>query len=437
MGSLSGHLRSSLYGLPIDTRAAPPVAGLMALTTNKQQTAPIQKPQPLKPKTASRRARIWELNSHLHCSIIGTCLSAGELRRLLVRLKVAGIETADEHELHMLGVLLANRPEEGAKLLQKALDRHHQVMVHQFAKAKDDPSIAALWQKAISGGDIAGAYWAVLTHPDSSDKLVQKAFGDVHMLSHLMGATNCADLQRMRHLEDENAALVDKLERQQKQLRDGFVERERKIERLTNSLAGKIQQESEHSQDHGGDETATLRSTIADLSRRLAREAGRRERLEQRQRSLEEMERARRQAEEERDALRRELEAIESGIGSVFPDAPADAPPPLNLEGLTVLYVGGRSNQIPQLRALVEHGRGVFLHHDGGLEHSAALLPALVGRSDLTVFPVDCISHNAMTSAKRTCQQLNKPYIALRTSSMASLLSSLASRSRAGTMENA
>jgi hypothetical protein len=79
----------------------------------------------------------------------------------------------------------------------------------------------------------------------------------------------------------------------------------------------------------------------------------------------------------------------------------------------------------------------VFLHHDGGLEHSAALLPALVGRSDLTVFPVDCISHNAMTSAKRTCQQLNKPYIALRTSSKASLLSSLASRSRAGTMENA
>jgi len=46
------------------------------------------------------------------------------------------------------------------------------------------------------------------------------------------------------------------------------------------------------------------------------------------------------------------------------------------------------------------------------------------------VFPVDCVSHNAMTSAKRACQQLNKPYVALRTSSLACLLSLLASRYR-------
>jgi hypothetical protein len=93
----------------------------------------------LKPRTASRRARIWELNSHLHCSIIGTCLTAGELRRLLVRLKIAGIETADEHELHMLGVLLADRPDQGAKLLQKALDRRHEVTLHRFARPRTTP----------------------------------------------------------------------------------------------------------------------------------------------------------------------------------------------------------------------------------------------------------------------------------------------------------
>jgi hypothetical protein len=443
MGSLSGHLRSSLYGLPRETRAAPPIADLMMLAANapQPQTAPMQKPPVLKPKAASRRARIWELNSHLHCSIIGTCLSAAELRRLLVRLKVAGIETADEHELHMLGVLLANRPEEGAKLLQKTLDRRHQVAVHQFAKAKDDASIAALWRKAVAAGDIPGAYWAVLTHPDSSDKLVQTAFGDVHMLSHLMGATNCADLQRMRRLEDENAALVEKLERQQRQLRDGFVERDRKIERLTHSLADKIQHDAGSLADHDNDEIATLRATIADLNRRLASEAGRRERLEQRLQALDEAERARRAVEEECDALRRELEAIEHSIGAMLPDVAADGMaggvPPLDLDGLIVLYVGGRLNQIPQLRALVEHGGGAFLHHDGGIEHAAALLPGLVGRADVTVFPVDCVSHNAMTMAKRACQQSGKPYVALRTSSLACLLSSLTSHAGGRTMATA
>ena len=27
-----------------------------------------------------RRTRIWELSNHLHCSIVGTCLSTGELQ---------------------------------------------------------------------------------------------------------------------------------------------------------------------------------------------------------------------------------------------------------------------------------------------------------------------------------------------------------------------
>jgi hypothetical protein len=57
-----------------------------------------------------------------------------------------------------------------------------------------------------------------------------------------------------------------------------------------------------------------------------------------------------------------------------------------------------------------------------------ALLPGLVGRADVILFPVDCISHTAMSVAKRSCRQLNKAFIALRTSSLACLLSSLAER---------
>src|SRR5580692_986833 len=62
---------------------------------------------------SKRRTQIWELHQSLHCSIIGTCLSSGELRRLLVRLKVEGAQTADDHELHVAGVLLAGRSKAG------------------------------------------------------------------------------------------------------------------------------------------------------------------------------------------------------------------------------------------------------------------------------------------------------------------------------------
>jgi hypothetical protein len=92
---------------------------------------------------------------------------------------------------------------------------------------------------------------------------------------------------------------------------------------------------------------------------------------------------------------------------------------------MTVLYVGGRAKQVPQLRALVERINGQFLHHDGGLEDNTALLPGLLSRATVAVFPVDCISHNAATSVKRYCDQAGRPYLPLRTSSLTCLLSAL------------
>ena len=53
----------------------------------------------------------------------------------------------------------------------------------------------------------------------------------------------------------------------------------------------------------GAGEMAALKGTIADLSRRLARETGQRERLEQRLASAEKSEEARQRAEREREAL--------------------------------------------------------------------------------------------------------------------------------------
>jgi hypothetical protein len=430
MGSHLQLWRNGLSEVPPNLRLPLPPADLPNLP-GLTAPAPVPAgPAALKPHALKRRVRIWEINTNLHCSVIGTCLSAAELRRVLVKLKIAGIETADEHELHMLGVLLANRPQEGGKLLQKTLDRRHEVTLNQFAKLRDDAAIGALWKKAVSSGDIPGAYWAVLTHPDASDRMVQKAFGDVHMLSHLMGATNCADLQRMHQLEDELAALEAKLERQQRQLRDGFIERDGKIARLSAMLAEKVHSDVARRPKDEAAEAAALKDTIADLNDRLSRETARRERLEQRLAGFESSAAARRRAETERDSIREELEAMERQVAVLLDGDNREAAPEVDLGGATILYVGGRANQLPRFKMLVEQAGGQLIHHDGGVEDASALLPGLVGRADVTLFPVDCISHNAMNQAKRVCQQLNKPFVPLRTSSLACLLSVLPSLSR-------
>jgi hypothetical protein len=97
----------------------------------------------------------------------------------------------------------------------------------------------------------------------------------------------------------------------------------------------------------------------------------------------------------------------------------------LNLSGITLLYVGGRANQIPRLKALVERAGARFLHHDGGLEQNVGLLPSLVSRADHVTFPVDCVSHDAAAMIKRLCRQTGRPYQPLRSASLACLLSVL------------
>ena len=172
--------------------------------------------QMLAPPSRSRR-KIWDFDSNLHCSVIGTCLTNAELRQVIVKLGLKEAAAATEHDLHASGVMLAGKHHEGAKLLHKALDRRHRVAISQFDKAKTAPEVRALWQEAVQRGEIPGAYWAALTHAATNDALVREIFSEVHMLSHLVGAANRADIRRLRQLEAENADLQDKvLARQQR-----------------------------------------------------------------------------------------------------------------------------------------------------------------------------------------------------------------------------
>jgi hypothetical protein len=406
-------------GMPTDAVAVKPTRALV------NELAALPTP------TTNRHARIWELHHSLHCSIIGTCLTTVELRRVLVRLKVEGAETAGDHDLHTLGVMLAGRPRTGAKALQKALDRRHRASIGKFAKAKTPEAVSALWEDALKTGDIPGAYWALLTHPVTTNAIISHAFGDVHMLSHLVGAANRTDIRRLRELEAENTALAAKIERQQRQLRDGLTVRDATIRRL-NELLGDSSKQRCASMDAAQEGQLVLQQLLANAEKRLATEAARRKAFEQKlgatQAALANSERLRANAERERDDLQRELTDVESKIGHLLgPDRGASTLQGPHMFGRRVLYVGGRSHQVPQFRTMIERAGGDLLHHDGGIEHGAASLSGLLSRADVVLFPVDCISHDAVATIKRSCQQLRKRYVPLRTASLTCLLSTLIS----------
>lgn len=377
------------------------------------------------PERGCRRRRLWELSRHLHCSIIGTCLSTGELRQVLGR---AGrsVDGKTEHELHGIGVLAAGRSDIEGKLLNKALEKRNRQSVIAFAKATEEPQVLALWREAARRGDIPGAYWAALTHAAATDALVRTVFGEVHMLSHLVGAANRADIRRLTEFETENAELRAKLERQHRQLADGITKRDIRITHLMRLLEEQLARPAAGSaltqEVDGG-----LNELIGDQARQLVGERRRRQALEERVATLGARLAAATDELKQKDDLLARLESEVLALEACLeqPDPTGELTAALRMDGVTLLYVGGRAGSRPHLRALATSFGATLLAHDGGLEERGGLLASLVARSDLVLFPVDCISHEATASIKRTCRQLSKRFIPLRTSGVSAFVAAL------------
>lgn len=400
---------SSALLRPFDFRAIPP-------TLIKRNPAP-------------RRTKIWEFNTNLHCSIIGTCLANAELRQVLKKFGMASQDCTD-HELHGIAVSLAGRHDDAARRLHKALDHRHKLTVSQFAKADTEDAVRALWRDAARRGDIPGAYWATLTHPLTNQTIIREAFGEVHMLLHLVGSANRADIRRLFQLEADKAALAAKVDRQQQALHEAVVTRDTQIRELRQALADRIVADATTSPPT--DNTALL-GLVADRERRVTAETRRRTALEERLAAMQterDTERAARVvAERAYEALRQELGMFEA---SLTLQPPEDASL-TRLDNVSLLYVGGRPNQVAHMRAMVEGLGATFLHHDGGVENHPNLLPGLTSRCDFALFPVNCISHDAANMLKSLCRQTGKRFIPLRSASATSLLAALqAPRGMAG-----
>ena len=202
---------------------------------------------------------------------------------------------------------------------------------------------------------------------------------------------------RVSTVSPSRTFLSAKVEAQQLQLRDGFTERDSKIRMLNEALSRALAR-TPVSPESSSDDVRAAREALTDLHRHLSREITSRERLERRLQSATlvaaQAERAQRDLRDECEGLRCELALLEAQLNDWLAEDSSSRTP--KLSGAQVLYVGGRPHQVPQLRAVVERAGGVLLYHDGGIEHSTTLLPGLISRADCAIFPIDCISHDAM-----------------------------------------
>ena len=113
--------------LHLPARLAPPFLPVDACCAAPLRTLPVAPPV--------RRTKLAEIDANIHCSIIGTCLSTGELRKLGAR-HVPDLARKDalDVEIHHTAVNLSTDGGVVAKELNKALDTRHALTIKNSAR---------------------------------------------------------------------------------------------------------------------------------------------------------------------------------------------------------------------------------------------------------------------------------------------------------------
>ncbi|MBP81386.1 MAG: hypothetical protein CL395_05370 [Acidiferrobacteraceae bacterium] len=409
----------------------PPAQGLGGPALNRAQATPPASAGGHN-NTTRTRVHLWNLEAKYLCAIVGTCTTISEMRKLAIKSQIDSPGQYSDYQLHNIFVNAAHDGSRPGRLLEKLLQQKFRTTIARY-RVTPESEFGALWENALKGGDVAGSYYTLLTNSRTPAVVQEKAVGDIHMLSHISGASCRIDLKQLPELKKKNRELtahVNRLNLNHRKAIQGWEKKQVILQKNCAELKSHLARQRVPDIDLSTEqrELTRLRKKNSVLSNLV-------DRLRQEKNQF-----ARQVSDLQRHALVPQNGA-QGADPAVFANKPVDpipresgasdighasgSRPELNLNGKKVLYVGGRYRQAPHFRELVERRNGCLFYHDGGREDGDKRLAAILSRADLVVCPIDCISHSAIECVKRECQKLNKHFIPLRRSSLSAFAQAL------------
>jgi hypothetical protein len=338
-----------------------------------------------------------------------------DVDRIVGRAGVRFREDAQAYDIHGFMVVRASERGRVGREINKALDEKYAAILRNVGAEQDQERLAALWNDLCTRGLVAGAYWAIMSHAHVAEELKTHAFGEVHMLSHFMGGYNRHSAKELWAAEHQIGDLEGRLARARRHRQETALAHERRI--------GEFEQELKRTRYE------PVRAH-EDRARRLAPAAPSGVRQGRGERRLAAA-RARMRALEVENQRLKALVGMLSDLTfpGIAPETDLSAtvagPAAARLDGRRVLYVGGRCQLLPHLRARAEACNACLLHHDGGREETLQALDGLVDRADVVFCPIDCVSHQACLKVKSLCRRRAKPFVPLRNSSATCFLQAM------------
>jgi hypothetical protein len=371
----------------------------------------------------SRRHRLWELTHRYHCPVIGVCFKLGEIRELVLKVMTFPHRPTD-YEVHCTAASECSARTSLSSLLHKTLEKKYALAIQRCKPLKTTEELAAKWREAVAGEDVPGMFWAVLTHPASTEEFRLQVYADIHMLQHQIGAGVRREQQAWAKLQEENAMLGRELSRMQQRVTEScnrYVEQIADLKAQLDTARSEAVQHQALAERHAA-ERDRLREQSADanesmrLMYRLQLAEGAYSALKERHAALEtDYSTAKEDVRRLEVELAQMISAQESATQTVQEEEQ-------HLNGRTVLCVGGRIDAIPHFRSLVRLRGGEFVHHDGGKEENIGRLEAVISAADAVICQTGCISHNAYWRVKEQCKRTGKPCTFVGNPSLSSFL---------------
>jgi hypothetical protein len=347
------------------------------------------------PARLARPQKLWDLPPNTHCPVIGVCFPLGLLRKLINK-GVRGQTLADDYEIHVGAVAECAVRNRISKLLQEALDLRYAVALQRFRAAICADQVLRLWRDAVAQGDVAGAFWAALTHPHSTFQVQDTILREMHMIQHQAGASTRIDHRRYQELQEDNAVMGAELAQVQQRLARLVTDKARELEQLQAQLAARDGRLASLQAD-----LEQLQAAVPQLGERLRLQ----EKVDEVSQRVAERDAQLAQLRQQLAEARRPPEADEVAL----PPVETNAEPSLAaLADKTVLCVGGRSASVASYRDMTLEAGARFAHHDGGQEQGADALDAHLAAADLVICQTGCISHNAYWRVKAYCKRTGK-----------------------------
>ncbi len=334
--------------------------------------------------------RIAELAAGYSSNVLCLSVTLKEAKSLCQRLTTNPLP--ESYSPHRFLADIVQKQDDNSQVVHKFLQKKYQDIWRQVRKLTSSEDLVAFWVEQQGKIPLDALYWAMAHHPSVENNIIENITLDLWLILArtrrqwpLLQSQYEEEVKQRQYWQNRSQKVADDKKAVEKQTTN-----QESLQSLQNAL-----QASKQEKQHYQQQCYKLQKELEFLRNKLA--------------SLPEQ------------VLEKALEE-EAVVPEVLPELPTppkviNDPPAFNLSGKAVLFIGGLRSQMPHFREWIESAKGQFLYHDGGLEDHYPHLQKLVAQADWVFCPLDCVSHNALQTAKKLCQRQDKPCIFLKKSS--------------------